>query len=702
MKSEPSIAIGPDGTVFVAWWDNTGLYIQKSLDGTVFSDAVEVSTGVNGTFMVAPSVCAPVAGKVHVAFSSPDGQEGRIFLATSNDGGETFSSVRVDDAVDAFRTTPDLAVGGDGSVHVVWQDERNGSNDVYYAKSADGGQTFSPNIRVNDDLGTANQDYPSLAVGAGGNVYAVWRDWRKGNSDIFFSKSTDGGNTFGDGIVNDNDAEVDDYQFGAMHDHPSVAVDGSENIYVTWRDTRNGFSDQDIYFTSSEDGGITFGDGLKNDNDIKVNDDLKDTDQELPAMALTPDGSVCIVWYDNRDFASKRVDVYFSIFLGAAPDLMIAGGAVDDISFDPASPQVEGATVTITARVHNTGTEDAFNIAVRFYDDSVDAQGQIGNDEMIPFIPAGGDESVSHDWTCQGGGVHTVFAFADPEDEIIEWNEGNNLAGKPFTVLPPINPARPTDVRASLFGLANTGVLVTWTLSLDDNGGRDTVERYDVYRGTDFVTEGVGYDMMGSVSNGTPNFVDQTGGILDPNDYFYIVCAFNSSLGSSCSVSQGAKMHIPVTTGWNLLAFPLVPWSTDLEMIYRTVDFDMVRIYDAESLSWVSYHSSKTYSPRITVDHSSGFWVRSLDDGNFTIAGQVPQLVELDIRRGWNLVAFPAFASDLQLSDLASSYTVIKAETFDRASPPNFLREVDSLETMDPKRAYWIQALEDVTISIIN
>jgi hypothetical protein len=28
MKSEPSIAVDPAGTVYVAWWDNTGLYIQ--------------------------------------------------------------------------------------------------------------------------------------------------------------------------------------------------------------------------------------------------------------------------------------------------------------------------------------------------------------------------------------------------------------------------------------------------------------------------------------------------------------------------------------------------------------------------------------------------------------------------------------------------------------------------------------------------
>lgn len=702
MKSEPSIAIDPNGTIYLAWWDNTGLYIQKSSDGIAFSEAAEVSTGVNGTFKIAPSVGAPAPGTVHVAYSSPDGLEGRIFLATSIDGGDTFTSVRADDATDSFRTSPDLAVGGDGSIHVVWQDERNGDSDVYFSRSVDGGQTFSPDVRVNDDGGTANQDAPSIAVGAGGNIYAVWRDWRKGASDIFFSKSTDGGATFGDGLMNDNDVEVDDYPSGAMHDYPVVAVDGFESIFVAWRDTRNGFSDQDIYFTQSEDGGLTFGDGLENDNDIKVNDDLVDTDQELPAMALTPDGSVCIVWYDNRNFADTRVDVYFSIFLGSAPDLMIVGGSVDDITFDPLSPQVEGTAVVISARVHNTGNEGAFDIVVSFHDDSLDPQGRIGDNETIPFIPAGGNASVSHDWTCQGGGKHMIFVSVDPEDDIMEWDETNNVAGKTFTVLPLQNPARPEDVSAALFGLALTGVIVTWTLSLDDNGGRRTVERYDVYRGTDFVPLGLGYDSIGSIPRGSSNFVDQMGGRLDPDDYFYVVCAFNSTLGSSCSRAQGAKAHIPVTTGWNLLAFPLIMWESDLESTFRTIDFDVVRKYDAESSSWVSFYSVKGYSPRIDADLSSGFWIHSLDDGNFTVAGQVPQQVGLELRRGWNLVALPSFASDLQLSVLLSTYPVKKAEAFDAATPPHFLRAMGSPEVFDPKRGYWIQALEDVTISISN
>ncbi|MFQ6106573.1 MAG: CARDB domain-containing protein [Thermoplasmata archaeon] len=703
VKSEPSIAVDPAGTVYVAWWDNTGLYIQKSTDGISFSGPVEVSTGVNGTFKIAPSVCAPAPGRVHVAYSAPTGPEGRIFLATSGDGGASFSSVRVDDATPSYRTNPDIAVSQGGDIYVVWQDERNGDSDIYFTKSTDGGLTFSPDERVNDDIGTANQDTPSIAVAKSGNIYIAWTDTRNANSDIFFSKSTDGGNTFGDGILNNNDVEVDDFPGAAMHDYPVVAVDDFETIYVTWRDTRNGFSDKDIYFSQSEDGGVTFGDGLKNDNDVKVNDDLEGTDQQIPAMALTPDGSICIVWYDNRNFAQKRVDIYFSIFLGAAPDLVIAGGSVTDITFHPPSPQVEGTAITINATVYNLGNENASNVVVRFYDNSIDPLNQIGGDEVVPFIPSfGGNTTVSMEWICQEAGIHTIVVSVDPEDEIIEWDESNNVASQSFSVLPLQNPASPENVSASLFGLANTGVIVTWTLSLDDKGGRNTVERYDVYRSTDYDSSGLGYQLIGSISKGLNNYMDLGTGYGDPSDYFYMVCAYNSTLGSSCSLTQGAKTNIHVVKGWNLLAFPLIMWKADVGSVLRTIDFDVVRKYDVPSSTWKSYFSWKHYGDLGLVDVSSGFWIHCPEDGNLSIAGQVPRDVQLVLHAGWNLVALPSFSSDVSLSDLLAAFPLRGAEIFDPLNPPHFLREMSTLEVFNPKRGYWLEALEDITIPIPN
>jgi predicted amidohydrolase len=82
---------------------------------------------------------------------------------------------------------PDMKIGG-GQLCVAWQDDRNGTNDVYFTHSGDGGATFVADERV-DDTGTgpSGQTGPSVAIDttAGTRCYVVWEDTRLGNSDIF-------------------------------------------------------------------------------------------------------------------------------------------------------------------------------------------------------------------------------------------------------------------------------------------------------------------------------------------------------------------------------------------------------------------------------------------------------------------------------------------------------------------------------------
>jgi hypothetical protein len=83
---------------------------------------------------------------------------GDIAFARSTDGGTTWSAAQRinDDALNNARDQffPWLTVGPDGTIHVMWMDRRDDPNNnlyhIYYSQSTDGGVTWSANVRVSD------------------------------------------------------------------------------------------------------------------------------------------------------------------------------------------------------------------------------------------------------------------------------------------------------------------------------------------------------------------------------------------------------------------------------------------------------------------------------------------------------------------------------------------------------------------------
>jgi hypothetical protein len=108
-----------------------------------------------------------------------------------------FSAAEVD-SVNVSNTSGDsrrvqLVVDGN-DVYTVWTDNTGGKKDeIFFAKSSDGGKNFDAPINLSQNNGSSA--FPRLAV-TDSNVYVVWYDYSPGQSDIFFAKSSDGGNNF--------------------------------------------------------------------------------------------------------------------------------------------------------------------------------------------------------------------------------------------------------------------------------------------------------------------------------------------------------------------------------------------------------------------------------------------------------------------------------------------------------------------------
>src|SRR3972149_2866453 len=104
-------------------------------------------------------------------------------------------NVLVDDSL-AATSSPRIAVDGNEDLHVVWMDQRNLNTDLYYSKSTDQGTTWSPAVRIDNAPGTTASLAPDIAVNRSGTeVYVVYHDNRGGSQDIWLARSLDGGTT---------------------------------------------------------------------------------------------------------------------------------------------------------------------------------------------------------------------------------------------------------------------------------------------------------------------------------------------------------------------------------------------------------------------------------------------------------------------------------------------------------------------------
>jgi hypothetical protein len=80
-----------------------------------------------------------------------------------------------------------VLLNADGEALVAWQDARNGRDDIFLTRSTDGGRTWgSEDQRMDaDEPGTALSRFASLARAKDGRVVLAWDDDRAGLEDVY-------------------------------------------------------------------------------------------------------------------------------------------------------------------------------------------------------------------------------------------------------------------------------------------------------------------------------------------------------------------------------------------------------------------------------------------------------------------------------------------------------------------------------------
>lgn len=230
-------------------------------------------TTANAHAQAPPQVAVGPDGAVYVAWSTHEVIEGRRFpasnlvVAHSTDGGRTFEApVFVnDDAGEepAGHTFHDLAVGPDGSVYVSWLDSRGPATDVRISSSTDGGRSFSPDVVV---AAETCQCCRTALVATERSVYIAWRHLYADNvRDIAFARSDDGGRSFTSPTRVRNDGWSID---GCPHSGPSIAVDAGGAIHVAWYTAAEG--EVGLHHAVSTNGGRTFSEKQRLTEDVPI------------------------------------------------------------------------------------------------------------------------------------------------------------------------------------------------------------------------------------------------------------------------------------------------------------------------------------------------------------------------------------------------------------------------------------------------
>jgi hypothetical protein len=247
-----------------------------------------------------------------------------ISLCSSTDGAVTWTCNEASTIARSFTDTQDkdwLAVDTTtskyrGNVYVTWTDfTANNGAFILYARSTDGGLTFSLPSNLSPIDGSAVVQDSYVSIGPNGEVWISYLDSHFGGSGITVTKSTDGGVTFSalkpaalfqeisGTFTGGNGVRADSF--------PVAAVDKNGTYHLVFSAVSPGqaLDRSDIFYVRSTDGGATFS------APVRLNDDATTTSQWSPAIAVTADGRIAVKWWDRRNdpVNDSLTDVYMTV-----------------------------------------------------------------------------------------------------------------------------------------------------------------------------------------------------------------------------------------------------------------------------------------------------------------------------------------------------------------------------------------------------
>ena len=230
MPNQPyfgTAAVGPNGELYTVGTDGTTFWVNRA------TNAANRRTAVVFDLTAEANLGGPL---VYGAAVNPVGLLGQPWVAVDQSGGPTRGNVYV--------------------LCTVTNDPGNLAN-VMFARSTNGGRTWSAPVRINDDSSTQNawHWFGTLAVAPNGRIDTCWNDTRHSpdgtHSELYYSWSEDGGRNW---APNRPLSPPFDHTLGypmqeKMGDYIGM-VSLNEGACIAYTATFNG--EEDVYFVRAE------------------------------------------------------------------------------------------------------------------------------------------------------------------------------------------------------------------------------------------------------------------------------------------------------------------------------------------------------------------------------------------------------------------------------------------------------------------
>lgn len=345
-----SLSLDPSGNPHVAWEQalhtpspecnqNDIYYTNSPNDGMSFLPATADIDRLPTVTQARVSLEVDAEGNPAVAWVDTREGEKYIYFARSFDGGETFTSgIRIDSSSQR-QERPCLVFDSNKNPVIAWikvyhvAPHMNPVGHIYVTRSVDCGSTFLPSVCVCSDS-KPYQGWPALAIDSNNNPMVALHYFTPSNNswNLFFARSSNHGESFLKPVCVE-ESSYDQY----LHGNDALVVDSKDNPYIAFNDNRSGH--WNIRFAGSVNGGLSFLPSIPIDT--------YPTNQIIPSLGIDSSDNLYVVWADKRNGYSNirftmsedgGVTFRDSIFVGEAP--AVQNRACLDVDFDLAIPHV--------------------------------------------------------------------------------------------------------------------------------------------------------------------------------------------------------------------------------------------------------------------------------------------------------------------------------------------------------------------------